>query len=52
MKFKNYLESISGVSIYPMVSILLFTIFFAAVIWYVLKMDKNKVNEIKDLPLN
>jgi hypothetical protein len=35
MKFINYLQSISGVGIFPLISLLLFFVFFAAVTWYV-----------------
>ena len=52
MKFINYLESISGVSVYPMTSLLIFFLFFLLVgikVWF---MDKNALNEIMHLPLN
>lgn len=51
MKFINYLESIAGVSIYPLVSLLLFFIFFAIVTVYVIKADKQYINRAKNIPL-
>ena len=49
---KNYAASIKGIDIYPMVSLLIFVLFFVAVIYYVKKMDKRQVDEIKNLPLD
>ena len=51
MKFKNYLESITGVGIYPMISLFIFFLFFAALLYYVLKADKKRILEIKQIPL-
>ena len=34
------------------ISILIFVLFFIAVLWYVRKMDKGQVQEIKQLPLD
>jgi cytochrome c oxidase cbb3-type subunit 3 len=52
MKFINYLESISGVSVYPMTSLMIFFIFFILVGIKVWMMDKNSLTEIMNLPLN
>lgn len=51
MKLSNYLVEIAGVSIYPIISLLLFVLFFVGVLYWVFKMDKNKVNYIANLPL-
>ncbi len=51
MKFINYLESIAGVSIYPLVSLLLFFVFFSAVAFYVIKADKQYIERAKNIPL-
>ena len=48
---KQYAESIDRVNIYPIISLFIFFIFFIAVLYYVKKMDKSKVNEISKLPL-
>lgn len=37
---------------YPIISLLLFTTFFAFVILYVIKMSKETVAEVSDLPLS
>ncbi|MBK7232485.1 MAG: cbb3-type cytochrome c oxidase subunit 3 [Saprospiraceae bacterium] len=51
MKFKNYLASIDDVSIYPLVSLILFTVFFCGVIIYVFRMKKSKSEDFARIPL-
>ena len=51
MKFINYLESISGVSIFPMTSLIVFFLFFILVGVKVYMMDSDSLNEIMNLPL-
>jgi cytochrome c oxidase cbb3-type subunit 4 len=48
---KHNMTSMENISIYPIISLLIFTIFFALVLWYVIKMNRNHVNEMSDLPL-
>lgn len=52
MKFVNYLEKITGVSIYPMVSLIIFTILSILVVIYAVKTSEETVNEMKNLPLD
>lgn len=52
MKFINYLESIAGIAIYPMISLFIFFIFFSVLIFYVIKADKGHIAELKNLPLD
>jgi cbb3-type cytochrome oxidase subunit 3 len=51
MKFSNYLKSIDDVSIYPMISLLLFMIVFIGVVIYMFNMDKDKMDERANIPL-
>jgi len=51
MKFKAYLTSIENVAIYPIISLVIFTTFFAAVIIYTFSMSKKQIKEREDLPL-
>ena len=52
MKFINYLEKISGVSIYGLASLLLFgTIFLVMLLWSI-KADKKMIEEMRQIPLN
>lgn len=51
MKFIHYLERISGVSIYGLVSLVLFgSIFLIMVIW-TFRADKDMIEEIRQIPL-
>jgi cbb3-type cytochrome oxidase subunit 3 len=49
---KQYAETIKGIDVYPIISLFIFVLFFIAVLWYVRRMDKRKVEEIKNLPLD
>lgn len=50
MKFINYLKTIDGVSIYPMISLLGFFVFFSLLVIYVIRTDKKRLEEIKNIP--
>ena len=52
MKFIHYLEKITGVSIYPMLSFIIFGLFFLGMLLWVLKTDKNRLKEISRIPLD
>ncbi len=52
MKFINYLESITGVSVYPLISLLIFTSIFLLVCIYTFKQSKQTMEELKNIPLN
>lgn len=52
MKFSTYLEQITGVSIYPIISLLLFVIFFVLVTYWVYSIDKNEIKRIENFPLD
>jgi len=46
------LTSIDGVAIFPILSLLIFTTFFAFVITYVMRMRKAHIDEISNIPLD
>ncbi len=52
MKFINYLESISGISIFGLCSLLIFGVFFLLVLIWSIKADKNLIDEISQIPLD
>jgi hypothetical protein len=52
MKFINYLETISGVGIFPLISLLTFFIFFIVVGVGVYFMDDKTLTEVNNLPLD
>lgn len=52
MKFTNYLKDIDHVSIYPLVSLLIFSAVFLGVIIYAFSTDKKKMQDKANIPLN
>lgn len=48
---KEYLQSLDGVTIYPIISLIIFVIFFAAIIIWLFKVDKNYIKKMENLPL-
>lgn len=52
MKFSNYLVHIEGVSIYPIISLLIFVVFILGVFYYVYNMKKSEIEYDKNLPFN
>jgi len=52
LKFvKNHLESIEGVATYPMISLLIFFVFFVLLFWWVFTARKEYIKEVSELPL-
>jgi cbb3-type cytochrome oxidase subunit 3 len=50
--YKNVLQSIEGVGLYPIISLLLFFLFFAAVIIWFFRADKAYLKKMAQLPLD
>lgn len=48
---KKYAETMDGIELYPIVSLLIFFTFFFLVIWKVKKMSNDETREMKNLPL-
>lgn len=48
---KHYFENINGIEIYPIISLVLFFIVFTTMVIIVLKMPKDSIEEISNLPL-
>ncbi len=52
LKFvKGHMESIEGIEIYPMISLLIFFIFFAVLFWWVFTAKKEHIKEVSNIPL-
>jgi cbb3-type cytochrome oxidase subunit 3 len=52
MRFiKQHLESIAGVEIYPILSLLIFFIFFVGLAIYIFRVDRSFLNYMKNSPL-
>jgi len=52
MKFRNYLETISGISIYPLISLIIFFVFFVSLLVFVFRMDKKTLKKLESMPLH
>ena len=52
LKFvKHHMESISGIEIYPVISLLIFFSFFVLLFWWVITAKKSYIAEVSQLPL-
>lgn len=49
---KGHMESIVGIEIFPVISFIIFFLFFLGLIWWVVKLDKKNVSELSALPLD
>ncbi|NKI31267.1 CcoQ/FixQ family Cbb3-type cytochrome c oxidase assembly chaperone [Croceivirga thetidis] len=53
LKFvKNHMESIEGIATYPMISLLIFFVFFSLLFWWVFTASKAHIKEMGELPLD
>lgn len=53
LKFvKSYMETISGVEIYPIISLLIFFTFFVVLFWWVFTAKKEYIDKVSKLPLD
>ena len=53
LKFvKGYMESIEDVATYPMISLLIFFVFFVILFWWVFTASKEHINEMSNMPLD
>jgi cytochrome c oxidase cbb3-type subunit IV len=48
---KNHMSSMDGIELYPLISLLIFVIFFCVMLWLVIRMSKERVAELENLPL-
>lgn len=47
---KHNLTSIDGVEIYPLLSLMIFVLFFAVVLTRVIRMSKKEITELGNIP--
>jgi len=53
LKFvKGHMESITGIEIYPLISLLIFFIFFVTLFYWVFTAKKEYINKVSNLPLD
>ena len=48
----SFLESVAGIEIYPLISFMIFFVFFISVTVYVLRLDKNFITSVSNYPIN
>lgn len=48
---KNVLQNIDNIAIWPVISFVIFFLFFLCLIWYVLTTDKKFIEKMKSMPL-
>ncbi|SHI95152.1 Cbb3-type cytochrome oxidase component FixQ [Mesonia phycicola] len=52
LKFiKGHMETIDGVEVYPLISLLIFFLFFVALFWWVFTSKKEYIQEVSNIPL-
>ena len=52
MKFiKEHLATMEGIEIFPLISFSIFGLFFIGLLYWVFRMDKQKIKEISNYPL-
>lgn len=49
--YKNVLETMQGIEIYPLISLGIFFTFFVVLLVWVIRMKKSDIDEISRLPL-
>ena len=53
LKFvKSHLETITGIEIYPLISLVIFFTFFVALFWWVFTAKKEYINTVSNIPLD
>jgi cytochrome c oxidase cbb3-type subunit 4 len=50
--YKNILQNIDNIAIWPTISFVIFFSFFAVLLWWVVKVDKKYVDEMGQIPLS
>jgi cytochrome c oxidase cbb3-type subunit 4 len=50
--YKELLQSIEGIELYPVISLIVFMLLFAGVVIWIMKLDKKYVKEMESLPLD
>jgi cytochrome c oxidase cbb3-type subunit IV len=50
--YKNVLQSIDNIAIWPVISFVIFFLFFICLLWWVFTTDKKFIETMKSLPLD
>lgn len=49
--YKNVLQSIDNIAIWPVISFVIFFLFFICLLWWVFSTKKTFIDKMKNLPL-
>jgi cytochrome c oxidase cbb3-type subunit 4 len=49
--YKNVLQSIDNIALWPVISFIIFFLFFVCLMWWVFTIDKRIINNLKNLPM-
>lgn len=49
--YKNVLQNIDNIAIWPVVSFVIFFLFFLCLLWYVFTADHKFIDKMKNLPV-
>lgn len=52
MKFTTYFESLAGVSIYPIISLIIFILFFIGVTIFAMGKSSEEIEELENIPFD
>ena len=50
--YKNILQNIENIQVWPLISFVIFFLFFIGLLWWVITVDKKYIDEMGQLPLN
>lgn len=48
---RDVLQSAEGLALYPVISLIIFVLFFAILIIWMIKVDKNYIKKMSNLPI-
>lgn len=49
---KSHMETITGIEIYPLISLFIFFVFFVILFWWVLTAKKDYINTVSNIPFD
>jgi hypothetical protein len=50
--YKNVLQNIDNIAIWPVISFVIFFVFFLCLLWWVFTADKALIEKMKNLPVD
>lgn len=50
--YNNVLQSIDNIAIWPVISFVIFFLFFLVLLWWTFTADKNFIDRMKNLPMD